>query len=180
VSDEIQNSPLPSRLMLELVSLDDVHVDVLADDVEQVHSEPWEELEDPRVQNVHVPHPSLDAHIFEHSSSVDLEASTSAREISPNQLDIVVAHDDVQTSPPEGPLVVRSIPDDTATFLEMERLVQNYTVENLGTDTNADNILTLEPHSNPNVQHDLDLWMGVRENDKANAESPFIPVLSKK
>jgi hypothetical protein len=109
-----------------------------------------------------------------------LEASTSAREISPNQLDIVVVHDDVQTNPSEGPLVVRSISDDTATFLEMERLVQNYTVENLGTDTNADSILTLEPHSNPNVQHDLDLWMRVREHDKANAESPFIPVLSKK
>jgi len=40
--------------------------------------------------------------------------------------------------------------------------------------------LTFEPHSNLNVQHDLDLWMRVREYDKANTESPFIPVLSKK
>ena len=37
-----------------------------------------------------------------------------------------------------------------------------------------------ESHSNPNVQHDLDLWMRVREYDKANAELPFTPVLSKK
>ena len=62
-------------------------------------------------------------------------------------------HDDVKTSPHDSPLVVRSIPDDTATFLEMERLAHNsYTVEQTWTDENGDKILTFyEPHSNPNV-----------------------------
>jgi len=110
VSDVIPQCPLPSRPVLELASLGDVHVDVLVDDVEQVHSEPWEELEVPQVQNVQVTHTSLDAHVLDHSSAVDLEASASAREMSPTQLDLVVAHDDVQTSPQKGPLVVRSIP----------------------------------------------------------------------
>lgn len=155
--------------MLELASLDDVHDDVLADVVEQVNSEPWEELEVPRVQNSHVTHLSLDAHVFEHSSTVDLEASASAREMSATQLDLDDAHEDVQTSPKVGPLVVRSIPDDTATFLEMERLSQNYTVEHPGTNVNGDITLTFELHSNPNVQHDLDLGMRVRDYDKANA-----------
>jgi len=65
----------------------------------------------------------------------------------------------------------------------MERLAQNtnYTVEHSGTDENGDKILTVyEPHSNPNVQHDLDLWMRVRDYDKANADIPFTPVLSRK
>jgi len=55
-------------------------------------------------------------------------------------------------------------------------------VKNWGmTDENGDKILTIyEPHTNPNVQHDLDLWMRVREYDKANAKAPFIPVLSRK
>jgi len=68
------------------------------------------------------------------------------------------------------------------TFLEMERLAQNsYTVEQIGTDENGDKILTIyEPQSNPNVQHDLDLWMRVRDYDKVNAEIPFTPVLSRK
>lgn len=64
----------------------------------------------------------------------------------------------------------------------MERLAQHtYTVEQIWTDENCDKILTVyEPHSNPNVQHDLDLWMRVRDYDKANAEKPFTPVLSQK
>ena len=41
-------------------------------------------------------------------------------------------------------------------------------------------IPTKKPHSNPNVQHGLDLWMRVREYDKANAARPFTPVLSRK
>ena len=48
----------------ELASLDDVHVDVLSDDVEQVTSELREELEIPRIQNAHVTHSSLDALVF--------------------------------------------------------------------------------------------------------------------
>ena len=114
VSEEIPQGSLPSRPVLELASLDDVHADVLSDDVEQVNSESREELVIPRIQNAPVMHPSSDAHDDERSSTVDLEASTSAREMSQTQLDIV--HDDVQTSPQDGPLVVRSIPDDTATF----------------------------------------------------------------
>jgi hypothetical protein len=110
--------------------------------------------------------------------AVDLEVSASARETSPTQQ--FEAHDDVQSSPQDNPLVVRSIPDDTATFLEMERLVQQSSMEeNTGTDNNGDRTLTVY-HSNPTVQHDLDLWMRVREYDKANAEAPFIPVLSRK
>lgn len=123
-------------------------------------------------------HPSSDAHDDEHSLTVDLETSASAREVSPPQH--CVAHDDVQTCPQDSPLAVSS--DDTTTFLEMERLAQHtYTVEQIWTDENCDKILTVyEPHSNPNVQHDLDLWMRVRDYDKANAEKPFTPVLSQK
>jgi len=171
----------PVQPVLELV--DDVHDDVLSDDVEHVNSEPHEELEIPRIQNAHEIHPSSDTHVYEHSLTVDLEASASAREISPTQLDSDDAHDDMQYSPHDGPLVVRSIPDDTATFLEMERIAQNvnYTVEHTRTDENGDKILIVfESHSNPNVQHDLNLWMRVCEYDKANAELPFTPVLSKK
>ena len=65
----------------------------------------------------------------------------------------------------------------------MERIAQNanYTVEHTGTNENGDKILTVfESHSNPNVQHDLNLWMRVCEYDKANAELPFTLVLSKK
>jgi len=159
------------------------HDDVLSDDVENVISESREDLEIPQIQNAHEIHPSSDAHVYEHSLTVDLEASASSREMSPTQLDSDDAHDVVQSSPHDGPLVVRSIPDDTATFLEMERIAQNanYTVEHTRTDENGDKILIVfESHSNPNVQHDLDLWMRVREYDKANAELPFTPVLSKK
>ena len=88
----------------------------------------------------------------------------------------------MQTRPLEDPLVVRSIPRDTASFLAMERMAQDgvYMVDS-GTDENKDIILTVyEPHSNPNVQHDLDLWMRVRDFDKANAEIPFTLVLSRK
>jgi len=180
VSDVIPQCPLPLHPVLELASLGDVHVDMLADDMEQVHSKPWEELEVPQVQNVQVTHTSFDAHVLEHSSAVDLEASASAREMSPTQLDLVFAHDDVHTSSQIGRLVVRSIPEDTTTFLAMEKLVQNYTVEHPGTDVNAGSMSTLEPHSNLNIQHDLYLWLRVRDYDKDNAELQFIPVLSKK
>ena len=52
--------------------------------------------------------------VYERSFTVDLEASTSFGEMSQTQH--FVAHDDVQTIPQDGSLVVRSIPDDTATF----------------------------------------------------------------
>jgi len=178
-----QTSPRVSEVQPVLELVDDVHDDVLSDDVEHVNLESQEELEIPRIQNAHEIHPSLDAHVYEHSLTVDLEASASAREMSPTQLDSDDAHDDVQSSPQDGPLVVRSIPDDTTTFIEMERIAQNanYTVEHTRTGENGDRILTVfESHSNPNVQHDLDLWMRVREYDKANAELPFTLVLSKK
>ncbi|AET05053.1 hypothetical protein MTR_8g099990 [Medicago truncatula] len=71
--------------------------------------------------------------------------------VPPTQFNIDDVHDDVQSSPHDGPLVVRSIPDDTATFLEMERIAQNanYTVEHTWNDENGDRILTVfEPHSN--------------------------------
>jgi len=158
LSEEIPQGSLPSRPVLELASPHDVHVDVLSDDMERVNSESREELVIPWIQNAPGMHPSSDAHDDEHSFNVDLEASAYAREMSQIQHD--VAHDDVQTSPQDGPLVVRSIPDDTDTFLEMERLAQNtnYTVEHSGTDENGERLLTVyEPHSNPNVQHDLDL-----------------------
>ena len=77
----------------------------------------------PWIQNAPGMHPSSDAHDDERSFTVDLEASASAREMSQTQHD--ATHDDVQTNPQDGPLFVRSIPDDTATFLEMERLPQN-------------------------------------------------------
>jgi len=138
VSEEIPQGSLPSFPMLELASLDDVQADVLLDDVEQVNSESREELVIPWIQNAPVMHPSSDAHDDERSFIVDLEASISFGEMSQTQH--FVAHDDVQTIPQDGSLVFRSIPDDTATFLEMERLAQNtnYTVEHSGTDENGD------------------------------------------
>ena len=98
VSEEIPQCSLPSRLVLELDSPDDVHADVLSDDVEQVNSESLEELVIPRIHNALVMHPSSDAHDDERSFTVDLEGSASAREMSQTQHD--AAHDDVQTSPP--------------------------------------------------------------------------------
>ena len=89
----------------------------------------------------------------------------------------------MQTSPQIGPLVVKSIPDDSATFLEMERLAQNtrHMVTHAGTDENGEKTLFVyETHNNSNIQHDLDLWHLVREYEKANAELPFTPVLSRK
>jgi len=96
------------------------------------HSIQQEELVLPQTQNVPGMHPSSDDHEDERSFTIDLEASDSAREMSQTQH--VVAHNDVQSSPQDGPLVVRSILDDTATFLEMERRAQNtnYTVEHSG------------------------------------------------
>jgi len=121
VSDEIPQGSLPSRPMLEMTShVDDVHVDVLSDDVEQISPESLEELEIPQIQDALVTHPSSDTHEDEHSLIVDLEPAASAREVSP--LQHCVAHDDVQISSHDSPLIVRSIPDDTVTFLEMERL----------------------------------------------------------
>jgi len=93
----------------------------------------------------------------------------------------VVVQDGVKTSPQDGPLNVRSIPDDNANFLEMDRLAHNtkYKVEQTRTDENGNIILTVyEPQSNLNVQHDLDLWMCIRDYDKANAKISFTPVLS--
>jgi len=75
VSDEIPQGSLPLRPVLELASLDDVHVDMLSDDVEQVNSESRKELEVPRIQDALAIHPSSDAHDDEHSLTVDLEAS---------------------------------------------------------------------------------------------------------
>ena len=110
VSDEIPQEPV--QPVLELV--DDVHGDVLSDDVEHVNSESRDGI--PRIHNAHETHPSLDAHVYEHSLTIDLEASASAKEMSPTQLDSDDAQDDVQSSPRDGPFVVRFIPDDTATF----------------------------------------------------------------
>jgi len=163
--------------VLELASLDDVHDDVLSNDVEQVYSEPREGLENPRTQNEPDPHSSSDVHVGGQASTVDLEASASASKTSPPQH--FAAHADVHTRPQEDPLGVRSIPRDTASFLAMERLVQEGV--DSGLDEDGDRALIVyEPHSNPNVQHDLDLWMRVREYDNANAEMSFTPVLSRK
>jgi len=98
VSEGIPQGSLPSRPVLELASPNDVHADVLSDDVEQVNSESREELVIPRIQNAPVMHPSSDAHDDERSFTVDLEASASARDMSQTKHD--VAHDDVKTSPP--------------------------------------------------------------------------------
>jgi hypothetical protein len=35
-------------------------------------------------------------------------------------------------------------------------------------------------HSNARIQHDLDLWQKIKEYDRRAAETPFVPVLSKK
>ena len=178
MSEEIPKGPFLSRPVLELVSLVDVHDDVFSDDVDNANSESREELEIPRIQDAPVTHSPSDVQNDEHSMTVDLEASASAREMSPTQH--FEAHVDVQTCPQADPLIVRSIPDDTGIFLEMERLAQTM-VDTMGTDENGDKILTVyEPHTNPNVQHDLDLWMRVRDYDKAKAKAPFIPVLSRK
>jgi len=155
VSEEIPKGPLLSRPVLELVSLVDVHDDVFSEDVDHANSESWEELEIPRIQDAPVTHSPSDVLNDEHSLTVDLEAFASDREMSPTQH--FEAHVDVQTCPQADPLIVRSIPDDTATFLEMERLAQSM-ADTTGTDENGDNILTVyESHTNPNVQHDLDL-----------------------
>jgi len=121
MSDEIPQGSLPSRPVLEMTSTaDDVHVEVLSDDVERVSPESREELEIPQIQDAFVTHPSSDARDDEHSLTVDLETFASSREVSP--LQHCVVHDGVQTNPHDSPLIVRSIPDDTATLLEMERL----------------------------------------------------------
>jgi len=178
VSEEIPNGPLLARPVLELVSLVDVHDDVFSDDAEHANSESQEELEVPRIHDAPVTHSPSEVQNDEYSLTVDFEAFASAREMSPTQH--FDAHVDVQTSPQADPLIVRSIPDDTATFLEMERLAQSM-ADTTGTDVNCDKILPVyDSHTNPNVQHDLDLWMRVRDYDKANAEAPFIPVLSRK
>ena len=65
----------------------------------------------------------------------------------------------------------------------MERLAQNtrHMVTHAGTDENGEKTLFVyETHNNSNIQHDLDLWHLVREYEKANAELPFTPVLSRK
>jgi len=76
-----------------------------SDDVEHVNSESREELEIPRIQNAHEIHPSSNARVYEHSLIVDLEAFTSAKEMSPTQLDSDDVHDDVQSSPHDDPLL---------------------------------------------------------------------------
>lgn len=35
-------------------------------------------------------------------------------------------------------------------------------------------------HTNPRIQHDLDLWPKIKDYDKRSSETPFVPVLSKK
>nr|ABN05989.1 hypothetical protein MtrDRAFT_AC149208g36v2 [Medicago truncatula] len=77
-----QTSHVP---VLELVSPDDMHDDVLS---EHINSEPREELE--ILQNAHETHPCSDALVYEHSLTVDLEASASAREMSPTQLNLMM------------------------------------------------------------------------------------------
>lgn len=101
VFDEIPQGTLPSRPVLEL---NVVHIDVLSDDVEV-----------PRIQDAHVTHPYSDARDDDHLLTIDLAHFASAREVTPSQQ--FVAHNDVQISPQDSPLVVRSISDDTATFL---------------------------------------------------------------
>jgi len=131
LSEEIPKGPLLSRPVLELVSLVDVHDDVFSKEVEHVISESREELEIPRIQDQPVTHSPSDVQNDENSLTADLETSASAREVSPTQH--FEAHEYVQTSPQADPLIVRSIPDDTATFLEMERLAQTM-VNTTGTD----------------------------------------------
>ena len=114
--------------------------------------------------------------------TAELVHSAYVKEVSSSQH--FVEHDDVQTSPQAIPLVVRTILDGTDAVLEMERLAQNpnFLATQAEIDENGDKVLVVyEPtQSNPNVQHDLNLWRRVRDYDKANAELPFTPVLSRK
>jgi len=55
-----------------------------------------------------------------HSLSVDLVSSASSRDESP--IWHFVAHDDVQTSSPLGPLIARSISVETELVYEIERV----------------------------------------------------------
>jgi len=49
-------------------------------------------------------------------------------------------------------------------------------------DTNSNRIVREEgmTHTNPRIQHDLDLWQKIKDYDKRSSETPFVPVLSKK
>jgi len=49
-------------------------------------------------------------------------------------------------------------------------------------DTNRLVILREEgmTHTNPRIQHDLDLWQKIKEYVQRSAENPFVPVFSKK
>jgi hypothetical protein len=95
-----------------------------------------------------------------------------------------VAHDDMQGSPSPNPLVASSIPVDKEAILEMKRLARNppSMVTQAELDENGDKVLVVYENTNmnPNMQHDHELWNRVREYDKANAELPFTPVLSRK
>jgi len=37
-----------------------------------------------------------------------------------------------------------------------------------------------EVHNNPIIQHVMDIWHRIRDYDKKSAETPFIPVLTRK
>jgi len=177
----ITQAALSSNLVLELAS-QVAHFDVHSNVVEQLCLDSWEVEVVPRSPDTTATLSSSVAHENVHSLSVELVSSASVREESLVQHFVV--HNDVQPESPLGPPITRSIHVETELVSKMERLDQNETPSLVthGTYSDEHKVLVVHEytHNTLIIQQDLELRRRIREHDKANAEMPFTPVLSKR
>jgi len=154
-----------------------VHYDV----VEQNHSESREIEKIPKVSDVIVTLSSPVEHDDVHEIFVELVSSASGREVSPVQTDQhFVAHDDMYSSFPIGPLIVRSILVESVTVTDVEggsKEVATATVTQVADSDSLVSAAQEDIHSNPRIQQDMELWRRIHEYDKESAEMSFTPVL---
>jgi len=165
VSDEIPHVdlPRPTSPVLELIPKV-VHFDVHSYVGEQLSSESREVVDVPKVPDTTATFSTSVVHNVVQVISNELIFSTSGREESPVQHDVVNA--DMQSSPPLDHTLVRSIP------LDVDGLSQ-VTVTHVATSEHGNRVLVVheeDTHNNPNVQANMELWRQIHDYDKKAAK----------
>lgn len=134
---------------------------------------PRELVESPKGFHEHVSHSSPVEHDDMHEVSVDLLQV---------QADHFVERNDVQSDSRSSPPVGRTVDLSLVSFEATEGSLDgtgNVEKEVVFQDGPTQNVMP-EVHNNSRIQQDMELWRRVKEYDKKCAESPFLPVLTRK
>lgn len=157
-----------------------MHSDVVA----QGQSESWEMEVIPNISDATAAFTSHVEHDDVQEMSVELVSSASGREVSLDQIDQhVVAHNDMQSISPAGPLIVRSILVESVMGTNVAGRSKEVSTVPVTQVVAPDSIVSASQediHSNPRIQQDMELWRRICEYDAKSPEMPFTTVLTKK